>query len=78
MNDMKNYLAIIYEGISDELEFVVFKTNAEQGTEDFENIIEDMETNHSNIIIKQIDEQLLKEVDTLKSKMENPQQIEAN
>lgn len=59
---MKRYAIICYEALYETLEIHLIETDIEKGTEDFEQLIEQFDSNHMNMMIVDAD----KFLDTIK------------
>lgn len=54
-NGFKKYVVIEYDGLSEDIYFYFFETDVEKWSEEFNQILEDYEGNHSNLIVVDFD-----------------------
>ncbi|MEK6880550.1 MAG: hypothetical protein AABY22_13115 [Nanoarchaeota archaeon] len=63
--EFKKYIIMSYDGLAEDLEFYFIETDIEKWTDEFVEMLESFETNHSNNIILNYDEFLnsIKDID---------------
>ncbi len=67
----KEYLIVIYEGLDESLEFDILKTKHENDSQEFNDIMEEYQTNFNTTLAVPMTEQVIKTIMELAEKLKN-------
>jgi len=70
-DEMKAYLITIYWEPTGKIEFDIVETKAEEGTEEFREMVEEYEHNQNIVLVTEVDDSLLSELRQLNEKLNN-------